>query len=114
MMVTYGTDHLTAEEFKEIFEKAERGDVIVYAIGDLSTSRHCRIGRPDLNKLGKYVMRLSEAGEVFLTQRPLEKKFRIGGGRCFEYRATKCQAPKDSILKRLPHSSLLAEALATA
>jgi hypothetical protein len=114
MMVTYGTDHLTVEEFRKIFEEAAPGDVIVYAIGDLSTSRHCRIARPDLNMLGKKVWRLAESGDVLLTQRPLDdKKFRIGGGRCFEYRATKCQA-NGSILKRLPHSSLLAEARATA
>jgi hypothetical protein len=113
MIDTYGTEHLTVEEFREALKAAKAGDVIVYAIGDLATSKHYRrIGMYlDLCALSRNIMRLAEAGEVTLTQRPLNRKFRLGG-RCFEYRATKCQA-KSSIPKRSPRSSLPAGAPVT-
>lgn len=108
-MITYGTEHLTAETFGMAFNIAQAGDQIVYAIGDLATSR---AAGSELNALAKRAMHLAENGFVCLTQRVMpELDFRNGGGRSFEYRATKCN--KTSPRTRSLRSSSPAGALVT-
>lgn len=113
-MITYGTKHLTLDGFKEAYDNAALGEMIVYAVGDLAASRSLQpVLCKEINRVGKHVMQLSVDGLIHLTQRVLpDQLFRSGPGRSFEYRATKCQS-KTSTLKRLPLNSLLADALAT-
>jgi hypothetical protein len=113
-MITYGTEHLSADVFNSTYKAAQPGDQIIYAVGDLATSRSIGPEGMDIDHLGTRVMHLAEHGFVCLTQRALpELRYRNGGGRCFEYIATKCQ-PKNLVRTPSPRSFSLAGEPATA
>jgi hypothetical protein len=113
MPMTYGTEHLTLDEFKKAYQAIPLGHTVVYATGALDASRSIGPDGKEIDRVGKYAMHLANQGLVRLTQRAVDDlMYRNGGGRCFEYRATKCE--KTSVLTRLPLNSLLAVARETA
>jgi hypothetical protein len=114
LKITYGTEHLTLDEFKRAYQAIPAGHTVIYATGALDTSRSIGPEGKEIDRVGKYAMHLANQGLVCLTQRAMpELMYRNGGGRCFEYRATKCE-PKTSVLTRLPLNCLLAVARETA
>lgn len=113
-MIAYGTEHLSVDVFDSTYHVARPGDQIIYAIGDLALSRSIVPDGKELNALAKRTMHLAEQGRICLTQRAMpELEYRNGGGRCFEYIATKCQL-KTLAATRSPRSSSHVGALAKA
>lgn len=70
---------LTPAELKAVFANAERGSLIVYAVGDLQTTRQIDMRWDDI---GDLAYRLWRGGDAYLTQH------RLGPHR-YEYRCQK-------------------------
>lgn len=82
-----GTEYLTVDAFLDLVETAGPGETIRYAVGDLAFSA---AKFPDLFALRRHVWRLHEAKRIALTQRACtDRPFVTGGGRSFEYLATR-------------------------
>lgn len=75
---------LTPLQLETVFRNAARGDVVVYAVGDLGYTRDTSYGTEwaNANRTAKYAYNLYLTGEADLTQKRL-------GRNKFEYRAAK-------------------------
>ena len=80
-----GTSYIKADAFVAEVARANPGEAIIYATGDIAYSAPLD---PELFTLRRKVWQLYEANLVTLTQRPLRRQFAIGG-RAFDYIATR-------------------------
>jgi hypothetical protein len=86
IVVSYNTTFLTADAFIARYGHAAPGATFSYAKGDLAVA--CQHER-DAVKLRDLVREFAESKKVALTQRPIADTTMRGGGRAFEYLATK-------------------------
>lgn len=81
------TTYITADAFRDRYEHAVVGWTFVYATGDLA---HACLMESDARKLRDTVQHYEETKRVALTQRACpDVEMKFGGGRAFEYCATK-------------------------